>query len=88
MCRPNIPSSITSQSTPLRRVHSGSDPSLPTPDSPPVSSPNRRSGFTMNFSPPTPDPIIVHPGVVVSMHHLLPSIGYESDKKVKCLLNQ
>ncbi|CAL1295954.1 unnamed protein product [Larinioides sclopetarius] len=70
--KPNIPN----LSTPLHRVSSESKPQ--TPDSPPISSPNRRSGFTMNFSPPTPDPMIVHPGVVVSMHHLLPSIRYDA----------
>ncbi|GFQ88429.1 WD repeat and FYVE domain-containing protein 3 [Trichonephila clavata] len=78
--KPNIPSI----STPLQRVSSETKPQ--TPDSPPVSSPNRRSGFTMNFAPPTPDPMIVHPGVVVSMHHLLPSVHYDANPQMALTL--
>ncbi|KAJ8676714.1 hypothetical protein QAD02_012501 [Eretmocerus hayati] len=32
---------------------------------------------SLNLSPPVPEPIIVHPGVVVGMFHLLPSISDE-----------
>ncbi|CAK9831938.1 WD repeat and FYVE domain-containing protein 3 [Anthophora retusa] len=30
---------------------------------------------SLNLSPPTPEPIVVHPGIVVGMLHLLPSIA-------------
>ncbi|XP_042903173.1 WD repeat and FYVE domain-containing protein 3 isoform X2 [Parasteatoda tepidariorum] len=64
--KPNIPA-------PLHRAHSETDTHNLT-ETTQVSSPNKRSAFTMNFTPPTPDAMIVHPGVVVSMHHLLPSV--------------
>lgn len=37
---------------------------------------------SLNLSPPTPEPIIVHPGVVVGMLHLLPSISDEIDPEL------
>lgn len=37
---------------------------------------------SLNLSPPAPEPIIVHPGVVVGMLHLLPSISDEVDPEL------
>ncbi|KFM56662.1 WD repeat and FYVE domain-containing protein 3, partial [Stegodyphus mimosarum] len=84
--RPNIPSSVPPQSTPLRRMYSDSEHSSSNTDLSQVSSPNKRSGFMMNFAPPSPDPMIVHPGVVVSMHHLLPSISCDANPQMALTL--
>lgn len=35
---------------------------------------------SLNLSPPTPDPIIVHPGVVVAVLQLLPSITHQNEE--------
>ena len=37
---------------------------------------------SLNLTPPAPDPIIVHPGVVVAMLHLLPSIYHVQETQV------
>jgi hypothetical protein len=37
---------------------------------------------SLNLTPPAPDPIIVHPGVVVAMLHLLPSIYHGQETQV------
>lgn len=37
---------------------------------------------SLNLNPPAPEPIIVHPGVVVGMLHLLPSISDEIDPEL------
>lgn len=42
---------------------------------------------SLNLNPPTPEPIIVHPGVVVGMLHLLPSISDEVDPELALSLH-
>lgn len=37
---------------------------------------------SLNLTPPAPDPIIVHPGVVVAVLHLLPSIYHVQETQV------
>lgn len=69
--KPNVMSKMIPQ--PLRRVHSDSGATGIFKDSSPSKWPAVAS---LNFAPPTPDPMIVHPGVIVSMLHLLPSIEY------------
>ncbi|KAJ4438847.1 hypothetical protein ANN_14800 [Periplaneta americana] len=41
---------------------------------------------SLNLTPPAPDPIIVHPGVVVAMLHLLPSIYHSQETQVSLTL--
>lgn len=44
---------------------------------------NKRSNISsLNLNPPVPDPIIVHPGVVVVMLQLLPCIEVISNESV------
>ncbi|XP_014604234.1 PREDICTED: WD repeat and FYVE domain-containing protein 3 isoform X1 [Polistes canadensis] len=40
----------------------------------------------LNLSPPTPEPIVVHPGIVVGMLHLLPSISDHSNSQLALAL--
>ncbi|KAL2720725.1 WD repeat and FYVE domain-containing protein 3-like isoform X1 [Vespula squamosa] len=40
----------------------------------------------LNLSPPTPEPIVVHPGIVVGMLHLLPSISDSSNPQLALAL--
>lgn len=42
----------------------------------------RAAVTSLNLTPPAPDPIIVHPGVVVAMLHLLPSIYHVQETQV------
>lgn len=47
----------------------------------------RRSAVnTLNLTPPAPDPIVVHPGVVVAMLHLLPSIQHPTETQISLTL--
>lgn len=41
---------------------------------------------SLNLNPPVPEPIIVHPGIVVGMLHLLPSISDESSPQIALAL--
>ncbi|XP_034186854.1 WD repeat and FYVE domain containing 3 bchs isoform X3 [Osmia lignaria lignaria] len=41
---------------------------------------------SLNLSPPTPEPIVVHPGIVVGMLHLLPSISEPSNRQIALAL--
>lgn len=43
---------------------------------------NNRRAIQLNLTPPAPDPIIVHAGVVIAMLQLLPSIYNPSAPKV------
>jgi hypothetical protein len=43
---------------------------------------------SLNLTPPAPDPIVVHPGVVVAMLHLLPSIGHIQETQVKKIVGK
>ncbi|XP_043271793.1 WD repeat and FYVE domain-containing protein 3 isoform X2 [Venturia canescens] len=46
----------------------------------------RSSVNSLNLNPPTPEPVIVHPGIVVGMLHLLPSINYQKNPEVALAL--
>lgn len=48
---------------------------------------NRHTLKPLNLSPPAPDPIIVHAGVVMAMLQLLPSIYNPSAPKVYYNIN-
>ncbi|XP_029662380.1 WD repeat and FYVE domain-containing protein 3 isoform X2 [Formica exsecta] len=41
---------------------------------------------SLNLSPPAPEPIVVHPGIVVGMLHLLPSISEPSNPQMALAL--
>ncbi|KMR04720.1 wd repeat and fyve domain-containing protein 3 [Lasius niger] len=41
---------------------------------------------SLNLSPPAPEPIVVHPGIVVGMLHLLPSISESSNPQMALAL--
>lgn len=41
---------------------------------------------SLNLSPPAPEPVIVHPGIVVGMLHLLPSISDPSNPDIALAL--
>lgn len=41
---------------------------------------------SLNLNPPTPEPIVIHPGIVVGMLHLLPSITDETEEQVALAL--
>ncbi|XP_039275905.1 WD repeat and FYVE domain-containing protein 3 [Nilaparvata lugens] len=41
---------------------------------------------TLNLTPPVPDPIVVHPGVVIAILHLLPSIQHSSQTQLTLTL--
>ncbi|XP_063226772.1 WD repeat and FYVE domain-containing protein 3 isoform X2 [Bacillus rossius redtenbacheri] len=70
-------SSVISLRSPTHRRHHSESRGHP-PDSPG----GRRSTVnSLNLTPPAPDPIVVHPGVVVAMLHLLPSIQQLSDSQ-------
>lgn len=43
---------------------------------------NNRRAIQLNLTPPAPDPIIVHAGVVIAMLQLLPSIYNPTAPKV------
>jgi WD repeat and FYVE domain-containing protein 3 len=43
---------------------------------------NNRRAIQLNLTPPAPDPVIVHAGVVIAMLQLLPSIYNPSAPKV------
>ncbi|XP_064458168.1 WD repeat and FYVE domain-containing protein 3-like isoform X2 [Ornithodoros turicata] len=48
---------------------------------------NKKPGLaTLNLSPPSPDPLIVHPGVVVAMMHLIPSIENGEEPQMEVTL--
>ncbi|XP_051170147.1 WD repeat and FYVE domain-containing protein 3 [Leptopilina boulardi] len=46
----------------------------------------RSTANSLNLSPPTPEPIVVHPGIVIGMLHLLPSIINESQPEIALAL--
>jgi len=41
---------------------------------------------SLNLSPPAPEPLVVHPGIVVGMLHLLPSISEPSNPQMALAL--
>ncbi|KAL1139731.1 hypothetical protein AAG570_006709 [Ranatra chinensis] len=43
---------------------------------------------SLNLTPPTPDPIVVHPGVVIAIFHLLPSINHPEHSQLSLRLQQ
>ncbi|XP_047001362.1 WD repeat and FYVE domain-containing protein 3 [Schistocerca americana] len=70
--KPNLMSAVTFKSPTHRRHQSESN----RPPESPVSA-RRAVVNSLNLNPPAPDPIIVHPGVVVAMLHLLPSVHHQ-----------
>ncbi|UYV62149.1 WDFY3 [Cordylochernes scorpioides] len=78
---------VSTQPLVLRRVCS--DPGTHPENAPPNTtySPSKKPGVAfLSFAPPSPDPLIVHPGVVISMFHLLPSIGWGDSQQVETTL--
>lgn len=47
---------------------------------------SRNAGFSLNLTQPLPDPLIVHPGVVICMFQLLPSVEHGVDPEIALCL--
>lgn len=48
-----------------------------------IESPNSsRRVASLNLTPPTPEPIIVHAGVVIAIFHLLPAMFHDRHSQV------
>nr|CAD7262381.1 unnamed protein product [Timema shepardi] len=74
---------VVSLKSPTHRRHHSESQKLP-PDSP--GGGKRTVVNSLNLTPPAPDPIVVHPGVVVAMLHLLPSIQHPVETQVTLTL--
>nr|CAD7590088.1 unnamed protein product [Timema genevievae] len=74
---------VVSLKSPTHRRHHSESQKLP-PDSPVGG--KRTVVNSLNLTPPAPDPIVVHPGVVVAMLHLLPSIQHPVETQVTLTL--
>ncbi|XP_076326045.1 WD repeat and FYVE domain containing 3 bchs isoform X2 [Tachypleus tridentatus] len=76
--RPHDPLPQLWCSTPVRQI--SSDGSLD------LSGKKKSVVAKLNFSPQTPDPLIVHPGVIIAMLHLIPSITCSTDEVMAATL--
>ncbi|RZF45662.1 hypothetical protein LSTR_LSTR010613 [Laodelphax striatellus] len=76
--KPNS-SSVVSFKSPSHKRNMETQKSLESPCS------GRRVN-TLNLTPPVPDPIVVHPGVVLAILHLLPSIQHSSQTQLSLTL--
>ncbi|KAJ9586850.1 hypothetical protein L9F63_019532, partial [Diploptera punctata] len=77
--KPNFTANVTFKS-PTHRRHQSESHKLDSPGG------KRAAVNSLNLTPPAPDPIIVHPGVVVAMLHLLPSIYHPQETQVSLTL--
>ncbi|XP_067008592.2 WD repeat and FYVE domain-containing protein 3 [Anabrus simplex] len=78
--KPNV-TTVISFKSPTHRRHTSDGQRLP--DSP---GGKRAAVNSLNLTPPAPDPIVVHPGVVVAMLHLVPSIQHPQETQVALTL--
>lgn len=76
--KPNQPS-LTAFKSPSHKHSVETQKSLDSPGS-------ARRITSLNLTPPAPEPIIVHSGVVIAMFHLLPSISHHENSQMSLVL--
>ena len=81
--KPNLAQQVAPCSPSRRQQTHSLSSSNSTEDEEPVT---RTSPSSLNLNAaPTPEPIVVHPGLVIAILHLLPSIEHETNVKVRYL---
>ena len=80
--------SVNGNSSPnMRRAQTMLDPSGNQSELVPIGTPQRRGSIgalSLTLSPIKPEPLIVHPGAVISMLHLVPAISCPANVQVIC----